>query len=98
MFSCSVSVSVRLELARLDRQELRPDRVLRPHSRTGGSGDSAASTSRSASELAPRAYPQWGRPMSARYRLPCGGVTSPSPSSRREKLVPRREGKGAGLG
>ena len=54
VFSCSVSVSVRLELARLDRQELRPDRVLRPHSRTGCSGDSAASASSSASELAPR--------------------------------------------
>lgn len=53
VFSCSVSVSVRLELARLDRQELRPDRVLRPHSRTGCSGDSTVSASRSASELAP---------------------------------------------
>lgn len=53
VFSCSVSVRVRLELARLDRQELRPDRVLRPHSRTGCSGDSTVSASTSASELAP---------------------------------------------
>lgn len=53
VFSCSVSVSVRLELARLDRQELRPDRELRPQSRTGCSGDSTVSASMSASELVP---------------------------------------------
>lgn len=36
--------------------------------------------------------------MSVRYRVPCGGVTSPRPSSRRVKLVPRREGRGVGSG
>ena len=52
VFSCSVSVRVRLELARLDKQELRPDLVLRPQSLMGCSGDMTTSASVSASEPA----------------------------------------------
>lgn len=51
VFSCSVSVRVKLELALLERQELRPDLVLlRPHSLTACSGDMMPSVSVSASE------------------------------------------------
>lgn len=51
VFSCSVSVSVRLELALLDKHELRPDLVLlRPHNLTACSGDMMPSVSVSGSE------------------------------------------------
>ncbi len=51
VFSCSVSVRVRLEFALLERHELRPDLVLlRPHNLTACSGDMMPSVSVSASE------------------------------------------------
>lgn len=51
VFSCSVSVSVRLEFALLERHELRPDLVLlRPHNLTACSGDMMPSVSVSGSE------------------------------------------------
>lgn len=51
VFSCSVSVRVRLEFALLDKHELRPDLVLlRPHNLTACSGDMTPSVSVSGSE------------------------------------------------
>lgn len=54
LFSCSVSVRVRAELDRLDRQELRPDLTPRPQSLMACSGDITASFSVSASDPALR--------------------------------------------
>lgn len=52
LFSCSVSVSVRAELERLDRQELRPDLTPLPQSLMACSGDITPSFSVSASDPA----------------------------------------------
>lgn len=52
LLSCSVSVRVRAELDRLDRQELRPDLTPLPQSLMACSGDITASFSVSASDPA----------------------------------------------
>ncbi len=89
VFSCSVSVRVRLELALLERQELRPDLVLlRPQSRTACSGDMMPSVSVSASDPTLTEYSRWGRPISVLYAAIWGGTGSPKAMSLREKSVP----------
>lgn len=58
VFSCSVSVRVSAEFARLDKQELREDFTFLPQSLIALSGDMTPSVSVSASEPVLREYPR----------------------------------------
>lgn len=92
VFSCSVSVRVRLELALLDRHELRPDFMFpRPHRRMACSGDTIPSVSVSASEPTLSEQSRCGIAMSERYATMRGATGSPKPRSRREKSAPKKQ-------
>ncbi len=92
LFSCSVSVRVRTEFERLDKQELRPDFTPLPQRRMARSGDITPSFSVSTSEPAPtEEKPRWGRPISAQKARPRRVAGSHIPSCLRLKFWPVKE-------